>query len=358
MWGLMVTAWSARQPREALEAGERFHAVATHNGRHDDATMSRCMIAASRFALGEFAVAEDHLRFVLAHYPPERRAIDIQQYVFDHRAVALRFLAWIEWLSGRMADGLATADRAVVEAGDHLPSLFLVLTHGAGPIAIEGAHWETAARYIDQLYRRCGHHPRWRLWADTLNDILAIHANRSQAALQRLDAFLGEGEGFHLLTHHPWYFLQLVKGHMAFGHRERARTLLGRLLAHGDAVGEGWLGPELAALQACLVSDHDEQRASAGFRQAIGFARDQGATLIELGAAVGLLRSARRGDSRRDAKALVEDAFSRMAGPAVGADAGEVRSLLREQFRRVISLQTPEVAVAAPDISPQLAAAG
>jgi predicted ATPase/DNA-binding winged helix-turn-helix (wHTH) protein len=337
-WGLMVTAWSARQPRESLAAAERFHAVATRSGRPEDAIMSRCMIAASQFALGEFAVAEDHLRFVLAHYPPERRAVDIQQYLFDHRAVALRFLAWIEWLSGRVADGLATAERAIAEAGDHLPSLFLVLTHCSGPIAIEGAHWEMAARYIDQLYRRCGHHPRWRLWADTLNDILAIHADRSQAALQRLDAFLGEGEGFQLLTHHPWYFLQLVKGHMAFGHRERARALLGRLLAHGEGARDGWLGAELTALEACLASDHDAQRACAGYQQAIRIARGQGAALIELGAAVGLLRCARGGIGRRDAKALVHDAFSRMSEQLGEAGDGEARSLLRQQFRRVISL--------------------
>jgi predicted ATPase/DNA-binding winged helix-turn-helix (wHTH) protein len=257
IWGLMVTAWSARQFRESLVAAERFRAVATCRGRPEDAIMSRCMIAANQFALGEFAVAEDHLRFVLDHYPPERRTVDIQQYLFDHRAIALRFLAWIEWLSGRLADGLASAERAIAEAGDHLPTLFLVLTHCSGPIAIEGARWEVAARYIDQLYRRCGHHPRWRLWADTLNDILAIHADRSQAALQRLDAFLGEGEGFQLLTHHSWYFLQLVKGHMAFGHRERARALLGRLLAPGEGARDGWLGSELTALEACLASDRD-----------------------------------------------------------------------------------------------------
>jgi hypothetical protein len=156
--------------------------------------------------------------------------------------------------------------------------------------------------------------------------------------LQRLDAFLGEGEGFQLLTHHPWYFLQLVKGHMAFGHRERARALLGRLLAHGEGARDGWLGAELTALEACLASDHDAQRACAGYQQAIRIARGQGAALIELGAAVGLLRCARGGIGRRDAKALVHDAFSRMSEQLGEAGDGEARSLLRQQFRRVISL--------------------
>ena len=351
VWGLMVTAWSARQTRQALAAALRFHDVAAAAGRTDDAVMSRAMIAAGQFALGEFAVAEDHLRFVLEHYPPERRAVDVQQYVFDHRAVALRFLAWIEWLSGRMVQGLSTVERAVAEAGDHLPTLFLVLTHCAGPIAIDSTHWTTAAGYIDQLYRRCGHNPRWRLWTDTLNDILAIHADRSIAALQRLDAFLGEGEGFQLITQHPWYFLQLIKGQMAFGDRERARLLLARLLAHVEAAEEGWLKAELTALEACLEGDLDPQRSTASFREAIAIAHRQGAVLMELGAAVGLLRYTRRGAGRNAAKAQVRDAHSRMVGSAGGAAHPEVRRLLRQQLRRIVVLQTPALA-ATPLYSP------
>ncbi len=340
-WGLMVTAWSARRTREALAAALRFHDVATLAGRTDDATMSRAMIAASQFGLGEFAVAEDHLRFVIAHYPPERRTIDLQDYVFDHRAVAYRFLAWIEWLSGRMTESLSTVERGIAEAGDHLPSLFLVLSHCAAPIAIESTDWTAAAGYIDQLYRRCGHHPRWRLWTDTLNDILAVHAHGSLAALQRLDAFLGEGEGFAMLTHHPWYFLQLIRGQMATGDRERARVLLARLVAHTDTSEEGWLKAELIALGACLDHDQDPPRSTAGFRRAIEVAQGQGAALTALGAAVGQLRYARRGPARRDAKAQVDEAYARLVGGLDVPGGIEMRRLLRQQLRRIVALQTP-----------------
>ena len=80
------------------------------------------------------------------------------RYPHNHRAFALRFLGCIEWLTGRLDAAAETANRAVLEAGDHLPSLFFVLINCSAVVAIERRDWSAAARYIDVLYRRCGHH--------------------------------------------------------------------------------------------------------------------------------------------------------------------------------------------------------
>ncbi|SIO58027.1 Predicted ATPase [Bradyrhizobium erythrophlei] len=335
--GLMVAAWNDRRCRDALAIATRHHDLAVRHGRSEDVVMSRCMIAAAHHGLGEFHRASEHLQFMLANYPAERRSADVQR-LFDMRTVALGFVARIEFSSGRISSSQSIAEQALAEAGDHVPSVFLVLSHIASPIAIDCMDWASAEKYIERLYEQCGHQAWWRIWADTLNDIFAVHAGQSEEALRRLDSFIVEDGGFRQLAHHCWFYLQVVKGHMAFGNHERARGLLTRLLAHVDACEDFWLKSELLTLEACLTAKLDPERAAEGFRNAIRLARAQGAALFELGAAAGFVRFARGTAIEPEARRSFAEAYARSVSSDGQSGTGRP-GYLRKQFRRLVRLQ-------------------
>ena len=190
LWGSYLAKWRNRQPQLALLAARRFHEVANANGRTTDTLIGRFLVGSCLHTIGDQRAAETHFRYGLERYDAKACAADRMRYPHNHRAFALRFLGCIEWLTGRLDAAAETANRAVLEAGDHLPSLFFVLINCSAVVAIERRDWSAAAHYIDVLYRRCGHHARWRVWADALAAILSIAVHRSRMSLSPLESIM------------------------------------------------------------------------------------------------------------------------------------------------------------------------
>jgi hypothetical protein len=244
LWGMATTGQAVHRPRQMIDAATLFHDFAVVNDRSSDSMVAECLIAFGLHDIGAFRAAEVHLRRVLAHYARSASARDAQRYLFNYRALALCWLASVEWRTGRSDEAARTAALAVAEAGHHVPTLFVTLSHAACPIALERSDWPTATRCIDEINRHCGHHIRWRRWADALSAILAIRCDRSRQALNRLDELLGE-KGVQFPGQHFWYCLELIDGHLAFGHADRAELLTRSLHQELRDREEYWLLPEV-----------------------------------------------------------------------------------------------------------------
>jgi predicted ATPase/DNA-binding winged helix-turn-helix (wHTH) protein len=271
LWGLTTTGQAAHRPRQIIEAARHFYDFAIVNDRVADSLVAQSLLAFGLHDLGAPVAAEHHLHHVLMHYQRAESVLDTQRYLFNYRALALSWLASVEWQTGRIERASKTAALAIAEAGDHVPSLFVILSHSAGPIAVERSDWRTATRYIDEINRQCGHHIRWRRWADALSAILAIRVDRSGAALDRLDDLLSN-KGNQFPGQHCWYVLQLIRGHLERGRPNRAGLLMKFLLNEVREREEYWLLSEIIRLRGEIDAGPD---ADVRFLETLQLAKEQ-----------------------------------------------------------------------------------
>ena len=244
LWGMAATYQALHQPRSMIKAATQFYDFAVANDQASDAKIAECLIAFGLHDIGAFRAAEKHLRHLLVQYTGSDAVRDSQRYLFNYRALALSWLASVEWKTGRREQAAETAELAIAEAGHHVPSLFVALSHAACPIALERSDWTTASRFIDEINLHCGHHVRWRRWADALSAILAIRSDRSRVALEKLEDLLSE-RGAQFPGQHFWYRLELIGAHGSFGCAERAEALTRDLLDDIKEREEFWLLPEV-----------------------------------------------------------------------------------------------------------------
>jgi predicted ATPase/DNA-binding winged helix-turn-helix (wHTH) protein len=307
LWGSYLAKWRNRQPELALLAARRFHEVANANDRTTDTLVGRFLIGSCLHTIGDQRTAETHFRYGLERYDAKACAADTMRYPHNHRAFALRFLGCIEWLTGRLDAAAETANRAVLEAGDHLPSLFFVLINCSAVVAIERNDWSAAAHYIDVLYRRCGHHARWRVWADALNAILSIAVDRSRVALSRLEDIMMGPDRYQFPAEYIWFSVHFIKAYMAFDMTEQASVYANNSVGHYRQRGEYWLMPELLRLKGMLDVENDLDLAEESFKQARELARSQRAITLELDIATSYASNIRSPMSKRFAAELLDN---------------------------------------------------
>jgi hypothetical protein len=305
LWGVATIGQATHRPQLMLNAAKQFYDFAVVNDRLSDSFVAECLVAFGLHDLGAFGAAQDHLLHVLAHYPRSNSVLDTQQYLFNYRALALSWLASAEWRTGRGHEAAKTIGLAVAEAGDHVPSMFVALSHFACPIALDQCDWATATLHIDEIYRQCGHHVRWRRWADALSAILAFRTDRSLKALDRLDGLLGE-RGNQFPGQHFWYWLELIKGHVEFGNWDRARSLAVLLIQALREREEYWLLPDIICVKGTIDAELDPTGADANFIEALELSSRQGAliseVLVTVDRAAGATRRAPEGTVETTAK--------------------------------------------------------
>jgi predicted ATPase/DNA-binding winged helix-turn-helix (wHTH) protein len=292
LWGTATTGQALHRPRQMIDAAKRFYDFAIINDQISDSIVAECLIAFGLHDIGAFRAAEDHLHHVLSRYSKADGVQDSQRYLFNYRALALSWLASVEWRTGRTEAAAKTASLAVAEARHHVPSLFVALSHAACPIALDRSDWTAATRYIDEINHHCGHHIRWRRWADALSAILAIRSKRSREALDRLDDLLGE-KGNQFPGQHAWYVLELIEAHITFDRKAYAARSTLALLRELREREEYWLLPDVVRVLGNVDVEMDGHERH--FGEIMEIAGQQNALYVEFGVGAHLLdRSARR----------------------------------------------------------------
>lgn len=331
-WSVVMTTCSARRPREAIRAAgqltEGIDASIEGDAASNDALI-HALAGVSRHLLGDYAACERNIRWLLRHYPAERRVVESGPYLYDPRQIGRPFLAWIEWFSGRLSDAAVTSGQAIVESGDNVPSIFNNTIRSAFPIAVESRRWGTASQYLDTLGRLCADRPDWRAWTDALRDILAIHRDRSPEALSRFEEFVTGGEPFQGFQRQTWYYVQLIEGYLSFGRFESARKLLTELLAFIEKEEENWWRPQLIALDAILLARSDTKAGFDRYQEAIALAQAEGSLLLALKAALGARAVALDPSERTNTHDVVRSVYRQLVGSSPAAGERENRDLLR-----------------------------
>jgi tetratricopeptide (TPR) repeat protein len=324
---------SGRYP-VSLALAQRFHTLAASRSDPDDRLVGERLIGASLHYLGDQPAARRHLERALT----DHAAIDQWRYMIrfqiDPRVAARVVLARVLWLQGFPDQAVHAAENSIEDAraANHALSLCFALALGACPIALLVGDLATAERYIGILLDHSTRHalPHWRAFGACHQGVLAIKRGDVMTGSRLLRA------GFNEFSHSR----QVLQSVALLGTEALGRA--GQVLEGFDELNEAierpeqtneiWLIADLLRIKGELVLLQDTlgamTEAEGHFRQALDWARRQGALSFELRAATSLARLLRNQGRSADATTLLMPVYDRFTEGFDTADLKTAKALL------------------------------
>ena len=335
-WGLWSFHISGGQYRVALTLAERFHTLAANRSDPNDRLIGERMIGVSQYYLGDQLSARRHIERVLAHYVPPVQKSHIIRFQTDQRVTARVFLARILWVQGFPDQAMRAAQSTVEEAraANHAISLCYALAQAACPIAVLVGDLAAAEHYVGMLLDHSTRHalPLWHAWGRSHQAVLVIHRGDVITGLRLLRTAFDElGK-----SRSPFRFLTFL-GEMAealgrAGQIAEGLAAIEEALAWTERADERWRIAGLLCWKGELLLLQGAQGAAAAaedhFRQALDWARRQGALSWELRAAMSLARLLRDQGRSADAAALLTPVYDRFTEGFETADLKATKALL------------------------------
>jgi predicted ATPase len=335
LWGLWAYHSGRAQHRVALELAQRFSALAAERPNPSDRLNGEGMIGVSQLHLGNLSSARCHLEHMLAGYLTPDQALHIIRFQTDQRVLMGVFLARILWLQGFSDQATRAANRSVgdARAANHTISLCAALAHAACPIALLIGDLAAAEHFVTMLLDYSTRHAlaHYRACGCSFQGVLAIQRGDVITGLRLLRAGSGEfGEAgsaaFRLLA-----FL-IAEALARAGQTADGLAMIDEAIARSERTEEHWAMAELVRVKGELLLLQGAPGAAAAaedhFRQALGWARQQGALFWELRAATSLARLMRNRGRPPDAIACLKPIYDRFTEGFGTADLIAAKQLL------------------------------
>jgi predicted ATPase len=327
LWGLWAFHVNTGGYETPLKLAERFVDLAAKQPASNASLLGQRMLGGSLYLRGDLTGAREHLERVIAEYVASDERSHTLRFQFDPRVSARVFVAWILWLQGLPDQAIRAAEKAVEDtrATDHPPSLCYALALGACPIAFLTGDLTAAEQHVNTLADHSTRYAlsRWSAQGRAQRGVLLVKQGDDTAGLALVRAGLDEagpaGLAVELIT-----FVTLSAEPL-----RRAGPLARQLQAVDEAIHrsawteEHWASAESLRVKGeLLLLDGAPEAARVAedlFRQALDWARRQGALSWALRAATSLARLRR--DQGRPTEALealrpVYDRFTEGFGTA------------------------------------------
>jgi predicted ATPase len=277
------------------------------------------MIGVSQHYLGDQPCARRYIEHMLTHYVRPVLKSHIIRFQTDQRVTARAFLARILWLQGFPDQAMRAADSSLTEAraANHTMSLCSALALAACPIALSVGGLAAAARCVTMLL---DHSTRqglasWHAWGRSYQGILVIKRGDVVAGSRLLRASFDElaeaGSALRFLT----FLGEMAEALGRAGQIAEGLAAIEEALAWTERTDERWRIAELLRLKGELLLLQGAPGAATAaedhFRQALDWARRQGALSWELRAATSLARLLRDQSRAADAVALLQPVYDR-----------------------------------------------
>ena len=304
----------------------------------NDPLFGRRMIGVSLYLRGGLAAARDHLEHVLAEYVASDDRSQIIRFQFDLLVSVRVFIAWILWLQGLPDQAIRVAKNAVEDArtANQAFSLCYALAVGACPIAFLIGDLTAAEQYVRLLADQSTRYAL-ALWSGVgraYQGLLLIKQGGDDAAgAMRLRTGLDEaGAGAGLAVRLITCLLWSTEPSRRAGQGAHELSALEDAIDRSNATEEYWAIAELLRVKGELLLRQDAPGAVAmaeeQFRQALDWARRQGALSYELRAATSLARLL-GGDGRpAEAEAVLRPVYDRFTEGFGTADLKTARAVL------------------------------
>jgi predicted ATPase len=271
---------------------------------------------------------------MLAHSVAPAQKWRIVRFHVDQWPSARSYLARILWLQGLPDQAVRTAESSVLEARatNHAVSLGDAVAIGACPIALWSGDLAAAEHYVEMLLDHSARHVlgRWRFYGLCYQGMLFIQRGDVDTGLRMLrttfDDPAAAGSAPRLLA----FLISAASGHA--GQIADGLPALQEAITRSEHTEERWLMAELLRVSGELLLVRGEPEAAATaedhFRQALDWARRQGALSWELRAATSLARLWHDQGRSADATALLQPVYDRFTEGFGTADLKSAKVLL------------------------------
>jgi predicted ATPase/DNA-binding winged helix-turn-helix (wHTH) protein len=336
LWGLWVYHTAGGRHRVALELAQRFHASAAERPDPNDRLSGEGMVGVSQHYLGDLPSARRHLEHMLVGYVTPDQTSHIIRFQTDQRVAMSVFLARVLWLQGFPDQATRTAHSTVeaARAANHTISLCLVLAHAACPLALLTGDLAAAEHYSTMLLDHSTRHAlaRWRASGRSFQGALVIHRGDVITGLRLVRTHFDEfGEAGSALL--PFFAFLMAEALGRAGQNADGLAAIDEAIACSERTEQRWAMAELVRIKGELLRLQGAPGAAAAedhFRQALDWARRQGALSWELRAATSLARLLRDRDRIGEARDLLAPIYERFTEGFGTADLQAAKQLLGE----------------------------
>jgi predicted ATPase/DNA-binding winged helix-turn-helix (wHTH) protein len=320
LWGLWSHRMSSGEYRAAVAFAERFRGLAAKQPDPAARLIADRMIGSMRLFMGDQTNARRHIERMLSRYvDPLHRSRTIR-FVWDQRIAGEILLAVILWLQGFPEQAMGTV-RTTIErarASDHAISLCYTLARAACPVALWVGDLAAAERYVSMLLDHAAKLAMavWQAEGRCFKGMLLIRRG-SDTGLRVLRTALDDLRRTGSVLSYPVFLCALAEGLAGTGQVAEALAAVDEALERSERSEGRWCVAELLRVRGELVLLENASDAAAAaedrFRQALDWARRQGALSWELRAATSLARmwgKQGRTEEARQLLALIYDRFT------------------------------------------------
>ena len=337
LWGLASSHAGTSEFRISLEMAHRFRALAAKHGRRNDELTGERLIGIVQHLLGDQASARRHIEHMLANFVhSDHRSHEAIHFQLHPRVAGRSCLARILWFQGFSDEAVRVAKAAVEEALEinHVVSLCYALDAAACPVMLWVGDLAAAERYAAMLVDRSARIGlmSWNAWGRRFQEVLAVRRGDHGSGLSQLRARFDELSGVMFDWNSVIFLIELAKG---FGHAGQAAEGLAaveQVIERAERTEARWLFPESLRIRGELLllqaATGAEDAAEDHFRQALDWARRQGALSLELRAAASFARLLRDQGSPDDAEAVLRPFYDRFTEGFDTADLKTAKALL------------------------------
>jgi predicted ATPase len=318
LWGLWFFHFVSGGLRMALELAERFCALAANRPDPNYRPVGQHMMALTQYYLGDLPGARRRLDRAMSEYLTQNYTSPVFRFQFRPHVAARVLLAWILWLEGFPDQAIRAAESSVEEArgANHVISLSYALAQ-ACTLALLVDDLAAAESHLTALLDQSARHssPFWAALGRSNRGVLLIKRGDLDAGLRLLRAGefeLGEGR----VSWRKIAFCTLRGEALGrTGQVGDGLIMVEAAIEHCERTEERWAFAELLRVKGelLLLQGGSSVVATAEdcFRQALDWARRQGALSWELRVATSLARLL--GDQGRpaDAMALLQPVYDR-----------------------------------------------
>jgi predicted ATPase len=319
LWGLFPFRIRSGEHRAALALAQRFCGLAATSADPADRLIGDGMTGIALHHLGDQTGARRHIERQVSRYmAPDRRSHAVR-FLFDQRVTGRVFLARILWLQGfpdeamRISQGILDDTRAI----DHTVSLCYALCVAACSVPLFVGDLVAVERSVAMLLDYSAKHVLvfWHAWGRCLEGTLFIKRGDVETGLPLLRTALDELREAKLALPTTIFLSAFAEGLAGVGHVTDGIAAIEEALARSERDEERWYVPELLRVKGELVLREDAPDAASiaedHFRQALHWARRQGALSWELRAATSLARLWRDQDRARAAREILAPVYDR-----------------------------------------------
>jgi predicted ATPase/DNA-binding winged helix-turn-helix (wHTH) protein len=334
LWGLWSYRMTSGDYRAALVCAQRFRRLAAKQPDPADRLIADRMTGTVLRYMGDLTNARRLIERMLSRYVNPLLRSHAIRFVWDQRVAGDMVLAVVLWLQGFPEQAMRTARSTIESARAHTISLCYALSTAASPVALWIGDLPAVEQYISMLL---DHSARlamalWQAEGRCLKGALLLKLGEVNTGLQLLRAAIIELHETGSVLRYAAFLGVLAEGLAGVGRVAEGLAAVDEALKLSGNREEHWCMAELLRVKGELLLLENAPDAAAvaedHFRQALDWARRQGALSWELRAATSLARMWRDHGRIEEARELLAEVYGRFTEGFETADLKDAQAVL------------------------------